>query len=181
MALKIARAFVGVWGVLLPLCAPAGTNSVTVQFEASLYTKTCKIDVRPNALIEYGPVQVDTIIKNDAGTTQSLNRDIVLTLTECSGPGTLANSHVVVTGPTVTVNGHALFKASGTAGGVGIQLLADGIAKTDGDEVWLLNSTSTENDTRTLTAALSCGHCTNVNDMAVGDMRATMTFTVLTY
>lgn len=179
MVQRIIAALVGIGGMLVSLSALAGTNSVTVQFEASLYTRTCKVDVP--ALIAYGPVQVNTIISNDAGTTTTLNRDVVLTLSECSGPGTLANSHVVVTGPTVTVNGHALFKESGSADGVGIQLLANGVAKTNGDEVWQLSNTSAENDTHTLTAALSCGKCTDTNDITVGNLRATMTFTVLTY
>lgn len=165
--------------VLFPLVAFSDSNSVTVQFEASLYNRTCKVDVP--SLIEYGPIQANTILQSDAGTTESLKRDIILTLTECSGPGNLANSHVIVSGPTVTVNSHTLFKESGSADGVGIKLLSDGVEKTDGETVWLLNNLNNDNDTHTLTAALSCGNCTNVNAITVGEIRATMTFTVLTY
>ncbi|SUC19502.1 P pilus assembly protein, pilin FimA [Proteus vulgaris] len=164
--------------MIFPLVAFAGSNSVTVQFEASLYSRTCKVNVP--SLIEYGPVQANAILQSDAGSTESLKRDIVLTLTECSGPGNLANSHVIVSGPTVAVNGHPLFKESGSADGVGIKLLSGGVAKTDGEAVWLLNNLSDDNDTHTLTAALSCGDCTDVNAITVGDLRATMTFTVLT-
>lgn len=164
---------------LLPLCISAGSNSVTVQFEASLYNRTCKVSVP--SLIEYGAVQALTVLRNDDGSTGSLNRDLVLTLTECSGTGTLANSHVIVSGPVVTVHGHPLFKESGSAEGVGIKLLSDGVVKTDGDAVWTLNSQNNENDTRTLTVALSCGGCTSVSEITPGDIRATMTFTVLTY
>lgn len=164
---------------LFPLDLSADSNSVTVQFEASLYNRTCKVSVP--SLIEYDAVRAATVVQNDAGTTDSLNRDIVLTLTECSGSGTLENSHVVVSGPVITVNGHPLFKESGSAKGVGIKLLSDGSVKTDGDAVWLLGSQNNENDTRTLTVALSCGGCTSVSEITPGDIRATMTFTVLTY
>lgn len=166
-------------GCLFPLSLPAGSNSVTVQFEASLYNRTCKVSVP--SLIEYGNVQAATVVQNDAGTTDSLNRDIVLTLTECSGTGTLANSHVVVSGPVVTVREHSLFKESGSAQGVGIKLLSDGEVRTNGDVVWLLNGQNNTNDTHTLTAALSCGGCTAAGDIMPGDIRAVMTFTVMTY
>lgn len=167
------------FGSLFPAFSFSATNSVTVNFEASFYTRTCKVEVS-EPLIEYGNVQASNIIKNDAGQIDTLNRDIILTLRECTGPGNLGSSSVTVTGNTVTLNGQRLFKDLGSSTGVGIKLLSGGVSKTTGDNVWTLTSSSAENDQHTVTASLSCGGCQDSHAIGVGDFQASMTFTVIT-
>ncbi|NXZ90142.1 fimbrial protein [Serratia fonticola] len=166
------------FGSLFPAFSVSATNSVTVNFQASFYTRTCKVDVS-EPLIEFGNVQASNIIKNDAGQIDALNRDIILTLRECTGPGNLGSSSVTVTGNTVTTNGQRLFKDIGSSTGVGIKLVSDGVTKTTGDKVWTLTSSSEENDQHTVTASLSCGGCLNSNVIGMGDFQASMTFTVI--
>lgn len=164
---------------LTPAMGMAAGNSITLTFEASFYARTCKIDVS-EPLIEYGNVNAYTIIDNDAGKVSVLNRDIALTLTECMGTGSLGGSSVIVSGNTVNVNGNSLFKDSGSSEGVGIKLTSGGVEKSDRDSVWNLTSGSAENDRHTVTAALSCGRCTNTDGIVAGDFKASMTFTVIT-
>ncbi|AKJ42312.1 fimbrial protein [Pragia fontium] len=167
------------FGLFSPLGLGA-TNSVNVTFEASFYSRTCKVSVSEPEII-YGYVQANNIVKNDAGVTNTLNRDIILTLSECTGTGNLGNSStVVVSGNSTTINGKKLFKDSGSSSGVGIKLISDGLAKTAGDSVWTLTSSSTENDQHTVTAALSCGGCQNTTGIGAGDFKASITFTVVT-
>lgn len=167
------------FGCLFPAFSFSATNSVTVNFEASFYTRTCKVEVS-EPLIEFGKVQASNIIKNDAGQINTLNRDIILTLRECTGSGNLGSSSVTVKGNTVTVNGQRLFKDIGSSTGVGIKLVSGGVPKTTGENVWTLTSSSAENDRHTVTASLSCGGCQDSHAIGVGDFQASMTFTVIT-
>lgn len=164
---------------LLPATSLAANNSVTVTFEASFYARTCKIDVS-EPLIEYEKVHAATIVASDKGTLTSLQREIILTLSECTGTGSLGGSSVIVSGNTVTVNGKSLFKDSGSSEGVGVKLTSNGVAKTNRDSVWDLTASSAQNDRHTVTAALSCGDCTTTDSIVAGDFKASMTFTVIT-
>jgi type 1 fimbria pilin len=164
---------------LAPTMGLAAGNSITVTFEASFYARTCKIDVS-EPLIEYGPVHAREIMENDSGEHERLNKNIVLTLSECTGTGNLGGSSVIVTGNTVIVNGQSLFKDSGSSEGVGIKLKSNGIAKTDRNSVWDLTSNSAEGNQRNVSVALSCGDCTTTDSIVAGDFKASMTFTVIT-
>ena len=157
----------------------AATNSITVTFEASFYARTCKIDVS-EPLIEYGKVHALSIVHNDNGTLNTLQREIILTLSECTGTGSLGGSSVIVTGNTVAVNGQSLFKDSGSSQGVGIRLTSNGVAKTNRDSVWELTSSSAESDRRPVMIGLSCGSCSSSDSITAGDFKASMTFTVIT-
>ncbi|EMN4128687.1 fimbrial protein [Providencia stuartii] len=154
-------------------------NSVNVDFEVSFYKKTCEVDVS-EAVIDYKKVSPIDIVKNDSGETTKLNRDITLKLARCSNVSDLSKSKIFVSGQTEIFNGKPLFKESGTSKGVGIKLLVDDIAKTDGDVLFQLNSSNAIGDTFTVTTALSCGECSNTSQIAKGSFKASMIFTVFT-
>ncbi len=157
----------------------AQMNSVNVDFEVSFYKKTCEVDVS-EAVIDYKKVSPIDIVKNDSGETTKLNRDITLKLARCSNVSDLSKSKIFVSGQTEIFNGKPLFKESGTSKGVGIKLLVDDIAKTDGDVLFQLNSSNAIGDTFTVTTALSCGECNNTSQIAKGSFKASMIFTVFT-
>ena len=164
---------------LTPATGLAATNSVTVTFEASFYARTCKIDVS-EPLIEYDKVHAQNIVGSDNGQFSALTREIVLTLSECTGTGSLGGSSVIVSGNTVVVNGQSLFKDGGSAQGVGVKLTSNGATKTNRDSVWDLTSSSAESDRQPVELALSCGGCSNTDSITTGDFQASMTFTVIT-
>ncbi|WP_369311902.1 fimbrial protein [Providencia rettgeri] len=160
--------------------ALAASNSIRVEFEATFYKKTCDIDVS-EAVINYNKVSPSDIINSDAGLTDKLNRDITLKLVNCTNVGNLSKSKIYVSGRTETINGKRLFIESGTSQGVGVKLLANNIAKTDGDIIFDLNAGTTVNDTFTVTTALSCGDCKKTEEIKKGTLRAALLFTVLTH
>ena len=158
----------------------AASNSVSINFDAHLYRRTCDVNLS-ESVVAYGKVKPQTIVDNDSGVSTALNRNVILTLTNCSGSGSLSGSKVIVTGPNQVMNKETLFKESGSSGGVGIRLKADGKSKVSGDSVWDLSATSNQGSQITVVTALSCGNCQNVQKIQLGTFKATMMFTVLAY
>ncbi|UBX47611.1 fimbrial protein [Providencia alcalifaciens] len=158
----------------------AASNSVSINFDAHLYQRTCDVNLSEN-VVAYGKVKPQTIVDNDSGISTALNRNVILTLANCSGLGTLSGSKVIVTGPNQVMNGETLFKESGSSGGVGIRLKADGKNKISGDSVWDLSATNNQGNQISVVTALSCGNCQSVQKIQLGTFKATMMFTVLAY